>query len=139
MNGISLFFKDACEEFNIKKQLKGVEQQLDGWDPQRYRVQHDSCVLDQITGKPLPLLIKTLTKKKFISIIQLCNLSTFFQLYSVYTYESSVSTALSALHSKTVFPMTLKRRQKLQSAQSRFESTISLPNTQQKYVLRTFC
>ncbi|CAM4539437.1 unnamed protein product [Leuciscus chuanchicus] len=68
-------FKDACEEFNIKKQLKGVEQQLDCWDPQRYRVQHDGCALDRIT-------------------------------------------ALSALHSKTVFPMTLKRKQKLQSAQS---------------------
>ncbi|NP_001098407.1 nitric oxide synthase 2a, inducible [Danio rerio] len=68
-------FKDACEEFNIKKQLKAVEEQTEGWDPQRYRVQQDSCTLDPIT-------------------------------------------ALSALHSKTVFPMTLKRRQKLQSAQS---------------------
>uniref|UniRef100_A0A671PV65 Nitric oxide synthase, inducible n=1 Tax=Sinocyclocheilus anshuiensis TaxID=1608454 RepID=A0A671PV65_9TELE len=68
-------FKDACEEFNIKKQLKAVEEQSDDWDPLRYRVQHDSCTLDRVT-------------------------------------------ALSALHSKTVFPMTLKRRQKLQCAQS---------------------
>ncbi|RXN16225.1 nitric oxide inducible-like protein [Labeo rohita] len=68
-------FKDACEAFSIKTQLKAVEQQLDDWDPQRYRVQHDSCTLERVT-------------------------------------------ALSALHSKTVFPMTLKRRQKLQSAQS---------------------
>ncbi|KAK2911789.1 hypothetical protein Q8A67_003922 [Cirrhinus molitorella] len=68
-------FKDACEEFSIKKQLKAVEQQSNDWDPQRYRVQHDSCTLDRVT-------------------------------------------ALSALHSKTVFPMTLKRRQNLQSAQS---------------------
>ncbi|ROL51390.1 Nitric oxide synthase, inducible [Anabarilius grahami] len=68
-------FKDACEEFNIKTKLKSVEQHSDGWEPQRYRLQHDSCTLDQIT-------------------------------------------ALSALHSKAMFPMTLKRRQKLQSAQS---------------------
>ncbi|XP_051525726.1 nitric oxide synthase 2a, inducible [Myxocyprinus asiaticus] len=68
-------FKEACEEFNIKKQLKAVEQQSDCWEPKRYRVQHDSCTLDHVT-------------------------------------------ALSAVHSKTVFPMTLKRRQKLQSAQS---------------------
>ncbi|XP_057216737.1 nitric oxide synthase 2a, inducible [Triplophysa rosa] len=68
-------FKDACEEFNIKKQLKGVEQQSDSWDLKRYRVQQNSGTLDYVT-------------------------------------------ALSALHSKTVFPLTLKRRQKLQSFKS---------------------
>lgn len=41
-------------------------------------------------------------------------------------HVSSFFTALSALHSKTVFPMTLKRRQKLQCAQSRFDPTTSL-------------
>ncbi|KAI2664471.1 Nitric oxide synthase, inducible [Labeo rohita] len=42
-------FKDACEAFSIKTQLKAVEQQLDDWDPQRYRVQHDSCTLERVT------------------------------------------------------------------------------------------
>nr|XP_055056042.1 nitric oxide synthase 2a, inducible [Misgurnus anguillicaudatus] len=68
-------FNDACEEFNIKNQPKGVEQKPDCWDPKKYRIQHDSSTLDYVT-------------------------------------------ALSALHSKTLFPVTLKRRQKLQSSRS---------------------
>lgn len=127
MNGIPLFFKDACEEFSIKTKLKSVEQQSDGWEPQRYRLQHDSCALDQITGTPLTLLVNTLSLNRFYLNSLITRFYIIFPLIQ-YLHESSVFTALSALHSKTVFPMTLKRRQKLQSAQSRFESTISLPN-----------
>ncbi|RXN25944.1 nitric oxide inducible-like protein [Labeo rohita] len=68
-------FKDACKEFNIQGQLPGKEGLADSWDPQRHRVQHDSCTLDRIA-------------------------------------------ALSALHSKAVVPMKLKRRQNLQSPNS---------------------
>ncbi|XP_059370165.1 nitric oxide synthase 2b, inducible isoform X2 [Carassius carassius] len=68
-------FKDACKEFNIQGQLPGKEGLADSWDPQRHRVQNDSCTLDRIT-------------------------------------------ALSALHSKVVVPMKLKRRQNLQSPKS---------------------
>nr|ADT78701.1 inducible nitric oxide synthase [Ctenopharyngodon idella] len=75
-------FKDACKEFNIQGQLPGNDGLTDSWDPQRHRVQNDSCTLDQIT-------------------------------------------ALSDLHSKTVVPMKLKRRQNLQSPESS-RSTILL-------------
>uniref|UniRef100_A0A8C1A258 Nitric oxide synthase n=1 Tax=Cyprinus carpio carpio TaxID=630221 RepID=A0A8C1A258_CYPCA len=68
-------FKDACKEFNIQGQLPGKEGLADSWDPQRHRVQNDSCTLDRIT-------------------------------------------ALSALHSKAVVPMKLKRRQNLQNPKS---------------------
>nr|AAX85386.1 inducible nitric oxide synthase form A [Carassius auratus] len=68
-------FKDACKEFNIQGQLPGKEGLADSWDPQRHRVQNDSCTVDRIT-------------------------------------------ALSALHSKTLVPMKLKRRQNLQSPKS---------------------
>uniref|UniRef100_A0A673J5Q6 Nitric oxide synthase n=1 Tax=Sinocyclocheilus rhinocerous TaxID=307959 RepID=A0A673J5Q6_9TELE len=68
-------FKNACKEFNIQGQLPGKEGLADSWDPQRHRVQNDSCTVDQIT-------------------------------------------ALSALHSKVVVPMKLKRKQNLQSPKS---------------------
>uniref|UniRef100_A0A8C0Y0K7 Nitric oxide synthase n=1 Tax=Cyprinus carpio carpio TaxID=630221 RepID=A0A8C0Y0K7_CYPCA len=68
-------FKDACKEFNIQCELPGKEGMADSWDPQRHRVQNDSCTVDRIT-------------------------------------------ALSALHSKAVVPMKLKRRQNLQSPTS---------------------
>uniref|UniRef100_A0A671KNY3 Nitric oxide synthase n=1 Tax=Sinocyclocheilus anshuiensis TaxID=1608454 RepID=A0A671KNY3_9TELE len=68
-------FKDACKEFNIQGQLPGKEGLADSWDPQRHRVQNDSCTVDRIT-------------------------------------------ALSALHSKVVVPMKLKRKQNLQSPKS---------------------
>uniref|UniRef100_A0A672P8J0 Nitric oxide synthase n=1 Tax=Sinocyclocheilus grahami TaxID=75366 RepID=A0A672P8J0_SINGR len=68
-------FKDACKEFNIQGQLPGKEGLADSWDPQRHRVQNDSCTVDRIT-------------------------------------------ALSALHSKAVVPMKLKRKQNLQSPKS---------------------
>ncbi|KAG1929953.1 nitric oxide synthase 2b, inducible [Pimephales promelas] len=73
-------FKDACKAFNIQGQLPGSDGLADSWDPQRHRVQNDSCTLDQIA-------------------------------------------ALSALHSKAVVPMKLKRRQNLQSPESS-QSTI---------------
>ncbi|XP_048017873.1 nitric oxide synthase 2b, inducible [Megalobrama amblycephala] len=78
----STAFKDACKEFNIQGQLPGNDGLADSWDPQKHRVQNDSCTLDRIT-------------------------------------------ALSALHSKAVVPMKLKRRQNLQSPKSS-RSTILL-------------
>uniref|UniRef100_A0A8C1JL52 Nitric oxide synthase, inducible n=1 Tax=Cyprinus carpio TaxID=7962 RepID=A0A8C1JL52_CYPCA len=48
-------FKDACKEFNIQGQLPGKEGLADSWDPQRHRVQNDSCTLDRITGTFRPI------------------------------------------------------------------------------------
>ncbi|XP_067222547.1 nitric oxide synthase 2b, inducible [Chanodichthys erythropterus] len=78
----STAFKDACKEFNIQGQLPGNDGLADSWDPQKHRVQNNSCTLDRIT-------------------------------------------ALSALHSKAVVPMKMKRRQNLQSPKSS-RSTILL-------------
>ncbi|XP_065136041.1 nitric oxide synthase 2b, inducible [Paramisgurnus dabryanus] len=68
-------FKDACKEFNIQGELPGSDRLVDSWDPQKHRVQNDSCTFERIA-------------------------------------------ALSALHSKTVVPLKLKRRHNLQSPQS---------------------
>ncbi|XP_051966525.1 nitric oxide synthase, inducible-like [Xyrauchen texanus] len=68
-------FEDACKEFKVKGQLPGTGRMVDTWDPERHRVQNDTCTLDRIA-------------------------------------------ALSALHSKDVVYMKLKKRQNLQSPQS---------------------
>nr|XP_055052766.1 nitric oxide synthase 2b, inducible isoform X2 [Misgurnus anguillicaudatus] len=68
-------FKDACKEFNIQGELPGSDRLVDSWDPQKHRVQNDSCTFERIA-------------------------------------------ALSALHSKSVVPLKLKRRENLQSPQS---------------------
>lgn len=89
--------------------MSGSEHLTETWDALRHRVQPDSSTLDRISG--------TLSNNKTIHII---GEEILMQKY--YGSEQStcfVLTALSALHSKTVFPMKLKKRKNLQSAESR--------------------